>query len=284
MHNLSGLASQLSKKALDAGSALADAQRRVTQQAMEATGMAEKTEEDEPAELQMHNKLEAFMRRSYKHADQYMRALNSMCEMSAALADDFAELIDDPVIRELAAQNSAANHRETMKAMTALGQLLHRKVFKPVQREVEGRKDLEKRLADRKKVRLDYDAYRRKQQNLLQSDAANSGQYEANLEAARRTFLKHQQGVLRDVGMVNGERQQMVSEAFLGLLAAQQEFLTASGDALSQVGDAAERAGRDDAKLRGRWEATQAEVVALLTLTLTLALTLTLTLTLNPKP
>ena len=131
MHNLSGLASQLSKKALDAGSALADAQRRVTQQAMEATGMAEKTEEDEPAELQMHNKLEAFMRRSYKHADQYMRALNSMCEMSAALADDFAELIDDPVIRELAAQNSAANHRETMKAMTALGQLLHRKVFKP---------------------------------------------------------------------------------------------------------------------------------------------------------
>ena len=119
MHNLSGLASQLSKKALDAGSALADAQRRVTQQAMEATGMAEKTEEDEPAELQLHTKLESFMRRSYKHTDQYMRALNSVCEMSAALADDFAELIDDPVLRELAAQNSAANHREIMKAMTA---------------------------------------------------------------------------------------------------------------------------------------------------------------------
>ena len=237
MHNLSGLASQLSKKALDAGSALADAQRRVTQQAMEATGMAEKTEEDEPAELQLHTKLEAFMRRSYKHTDQYMRALNSVCEMSAALADDFAELIDDPVLRELAAQNSAANHREMMKSMTALGQLLHRKVFKPVQREVEGRKDLEKRLADRKKVRLDYDAYRRKQQNLLLSDAANGQQYEANLEAARRTFLKHQQGVLRDVNVVNGERQQMVSEAFLGLLAAQQEFLTTSGDALSQVGE-----------------------------------------------
>jgi hypothetical protein len=119
MHNLSGLASQLSKKALDAGSALADAQRRVTQQAMEATGMAEKTEEDEPAELRLHNKLESFMRRSYKHTDQYMRALNSVCEMSAALADDFAELIDDPVLRELAAQNSAANHLEMMRAMTA---------------------------------------------------------------------------------------------------------------------------------------------------------------------
>ena len=77
MHNLSGLASQLSKKALDAGSALADAQRRVTQQAMEATGMADKTEEDEPAELQLHNKLEGFMRRAYKHTDQYMRAMNT---------------------------------------------------------------------------------------------------------------------------------------------------------------------------------------------------------------
>ena len=55
MHNLSGLASQLSKKALDAGSALADAQRRVTQQAMEATGMADKTEEDEPADPRFSN-------------------------------------------------------------------------------------------------------------------------------------------------------------------------------------------------------------------------------------
>jgi hypothetical protein len=161
MHNLSGLASQLSKKALDAGSALADAQRRVTQQAMEATGMADKTEEDEPAELQLHNKLEGFMRRAYKHTDQYMRAINSMCEMSSALADDFADLIDDPALREVAAQNSAAAHRDMMKAMTALGQMLHRKVFKPVRREVEGRKELDKRLTDRKKVRLDYDACRR---------------------------------------------------------------------------------------------------------------------------
>ena len=78
-----------------------------------------------------------------------------------------------------------------MKAMTALGQLLHRKLFKPVQREVEGRKDLEKRLADRKKVRLDYDAYRRKQQHLIQTDPDNARTYEANLENARQTFSKH---------------------------------------------------------------------------------------------
>ena len=36
MHNLSGLASQLSKKALDASSVLADSARRGTQQALEA--------------------------------------------------------------------------------------------------------------------------------------------------------------------------------------------------------------------------------------------------------
>jgi len=53
MHNLSGLASQLSKKALDASSVLADSARRGTQQALEAAGMAEKTEEDEPEQLRV---------------------------------------------------------------------------------------------------------------------------------------------------------------------------------------------------------------------------------------
>ena len=39
-------------------------------------------------------------------------------------------------------------------------------------------------------MRLDYDAYRRKQQNLLQNDPANSGAYESNLEAARRALVR----------------------------------------------------------------------------------------------
>ena len=47
------------------------------------------------------------------------------------------------------------------KQMEMLGQMVHRKVFKPIRREVEGRKDIEKRLSDRKKVRLDYDALTR---------------------------------------------------------------------------------------------------------------------------
>ena len=37
--------------------------------------------------------------------------------------------------------------------------------------------------------------YRRKQQTLLQNDPANRSTYEANLEAAQRTFQKHQHGV-----------------------------------------------------------------------------------------
>lgn len=36
--------------------------------------------------------------------------------------------------------------------MQVLGQMLHRKVFTPIRKEVEGRKELEKRLNDRKKV------------------------------------------------------------------------------------------------------------------------------------
>ena len=54
--------------------------------------------------------------------------------------------------------------------------------------QVEGRKEIEKRIADRKKVRSDYDAYRRKQMHQMQTDPANSRQYEANLEHARQTY------------------------------------------------------------------------------------------------
>ena len=58
---------------------------------------------------------------------------------------------------------------------------------------MEGRKDIDKRLADRKKVRLDYDAYRRKQHHLQSTDPANAATYEANLENARQTFMRHSQ-------------------------------------------------------------------------------------------
>ena len=169
------------------------------------------------------------------------RAINTVCEMSTALADDFADLLEDEQMRAVAAQYADATHRDQMKHMTVLGQMLHRKVFKPVRREVEGRKELEKRLSDRKKVRLDYDAYRRKQHNLLQSDPSNEATYRANLEAARRTFEKHQSGVMRDVETVNAERQQMVCDAFVGMLAAQIEFLSQTSAALQTVATGAER-------------------------------------------
>ena len=46
-------------------------------------------------------------------------------------------------------------------------------------------------------MRLDYDAYRRKQQNLLQNDPANSGSYESNLEAARRALVSKRTCLVR---------------------------------------------------------------------------------------
>ena len=47
---------------------------------------------------------------------------------------------------------SQANEVALQTQMQLLTQLLHRKVFKPVRREVDGRKDLDKRISDRKKV------------------------------------------------------------------------------------------------------------------------------------
>ena len=79
----------------DAGAAIQDAQRRVTQQALEAAGMADKTavEDEDMAELVHHQKLESFLRRSYSHADKFMRAMNSMCEMSRSLADEYPSVL-----------------------------------------------------------------------------------------------------------------------------------------------------------------------------------------------
>ena len=54
-----------------------------------------------------------------------------------------------------------------------LSGMLNEKLFKPLHRELEGRKDIAKALADRRKVRADYHAFRRKQLILQQSDPAN---------------------------------------------------------------------------------------------------------------
>ena len=78
-----------------AQAALGDVQRRVTQQALEATGLAEKTEEDDAPELVEHYKLEAFLKKLYQRTDKYMRAMNDACEMSYALAEEFVDAFAD---------------------------------------------------------------------------------------------------------------------------------------------------------------------------------------------
>ena len=189
MHNMKHMMAAAKAKAEEVASAANEVRTRAVQQALETAGMAEKTEmEEEVPEVRKHQKLDAFLRRLYKHTDAYLRAVNGLCEASKTLVDDFSEGLEgNPAMAELAPQLSRANTEALSRQMNLLGQMLHRKVFKPIRAEVEGRKELDKRLSDRKKVRLDYDAYRRKQTNLLQNDPQNSAVYEANLEAAHRT-------------------------------------------------------------------------------------------------
>ena len=195
--NFGSIAANLQSKAQDALSIAKDTQRRMTQQALEAAGMAEKSEDESSVpELAQHARMEKFLRKLYEHTDSYMRHVNGMMEASRALAEDFNS-DDFSALEEASDALGGATNHEMRKQMEMLGQMVHRKVFKPIRREVEGRKDIEKRLSDRKKVRLDYDAYRRKQSQLMQSDPANAGQYEANLEAARKTFERHSQARAR---------------------------------------------------------------------------------------
>jgi len=262
MHKLASLSAELKSKVQDAGSALSDVRSRVTQQVIDAAGGGA-AEEDEIPELQQHARIDASLRRLYERSDKYMRALNQVCEMSRALSEDFANVLADPALGQAASAFKAAKGPHAQADSTVLGQVLYRNVFQPVRREVEGRKDFERRLADRKKVRLDYEAFRRKQVGLLQSDPTNKSVYEGNLEAAAKTFARHSEGVARDVAAVNAERQQMLSVAFAGLVLSQLEFFSSSAGALEDVVVAASAGGGGSATLERDWARMRGEMAQL---------------------
>mmetsp|Transcript_1323 Transcript_1323/g.2596 ORF Transcript_1323/g.2596 Transcript_1323/m.2596 type:complete len:649 (+) Transcript_1323:47-1993(+) len=260
MRNLGSALSDLKGRMADAGSALQEAQRRMSQQALEAAGLSERTDGlDDAPELRTHAQLESSLRKLYERSEKYMRAMNTLSDVSRALADEFMDAFDDePDLKAVAAQFRYAHYEATQNQLRGLGQTLHRKVFQPVRREIEGRKDLEKRLSDRKKVRLDYDAYRRKQMGLLTTDPANKREYEANLEQARMTFQRHSQGVMRDVAVVNAARQETLCAAFMGVVCSQLEYWTGASDAMAQVMAAASASEESE-----RWSAAREEVAAL---------------------
>eukprot|EP00966_Prymnesium_polylepis_P187297 4342127-Prymnesium_polylepis.1 len=186
-------------RANDAMDAAKDVQRRVA----EAAGVID-NKDDDPV-IQQHYATEALLKRLMKHSEAYTKAMRAMCEASYALADDFVEAATGlPELQDAAGQFAAAT--QLSRQMAVLSQAINQLVAAPVQAELEGRKDVERRLADRKKVRADYEAYRKKQVALATSDPANTGVYTANLEAAEQTFNKHSESVVRDVRGVNKVR------------------------------------------------------------------------------
>ena len=160
----------ISKAAMAAGSVLNDVKSKakdaiqdsgvvanMRQTAMEVAGMASTNSEDDPLpELRKHTKLDAQFRALYKKTDVYLRAASAMCEASKALAEELSDAANEELYGcagVAAAQMDAAHHLAMHTHMQALGQTLHRKVFTPIRKEVEDRKDIEKRIADRRKVR-----------------------------------------------------------------------------------------------------------------------------------
>jgi len=238
---MSSFFKSVQQQAEKAAAAAQDVQRRVTQQALEAAGIAEKTEDDDEPELVKHHKLDKFLKTLYERTDKYMRAVNGACDMTYSVADDFVDVLENGSLCAAAEQFREAASVGCSKNVKVLNQVLHRKVFQPVRRDVDGRKEYEKRLVDRKKVRLDYDAYRRKQQGYITSDPANKQEYEANLEQARKTFERHSQGVLRDVATVNRERESTAAAALMGMLCSQLEFHKRAAEGLQQAFDAVGR-------------------------------------------
>ena len=129
-----------------------------------------------------------------------------------------------PAMQSVADQYCEHSHAMLSDNMQLLAGMLNQKLFKPLHRELEGRKEISKALADRRKVRLDYDAYRRKQLHLQQSDPDNGAVYANNLENAKVTFERHSQSVAKDLSAVSSERDAALCEAFMAFLLTQADF------------------------------------------------------------
>ncbi|KAL1503659.1 hypothetical protein AB1Y20_012132 [Prymnesium parvum] len=207
--------------------------KAVQQRVAEATGNVDKSDDD-PV-IQQHYANEALLRRVAKHSEGYVKAVRAMCDATRCLADDFVEATESlPELQDAASQFEAATNLSRQLAVVA--QAINQLVSGPVLAELEGRKDLERRLSDRKKVRADYEAYRKKQTALAASDPANRQVYAANLEAAQQTFSRHSEGVVRDVRGVNKERTNRACSSLLAVLASHSALIGVASSSLGTVG------------------------------------------------
>lgn len=205
------------------GNAIKAVQR--TQQAiLEKVGMADKTDDDQCPEIDTHHMLDEQLRKLYRHVDVYMRRLNAVAEAADDVAEDFADIFEQPAMRECASLYAQAQKQIRAEEISVLGQMLHQHIFKPIRQEVEGRKDIEKRIEERKRHRLDFDAYRRKVNAAINAEPHNREQYEKHLQAARTSYDKRSQEVLREVARLNQHRFKLLSSAILTLMAAQGHF------------------------------------------------------------
>ena len=58
-----------------------------SQQALEAAGYADKSDDDDNLpELKAHLRIDGHLRKLYKHTDAYLRAVNTMCEGTKSFA------------------------------------------------------------------------------------------------------------------------------------------------------------------------------------------------------
>lgn len=136
-----------------------------------------------------------------------------------------------------------------------LSGMLNQKLFKPLHRELECRKEVCKVLADRRKVKADYDAYRRKQLLLVQGDPANSHVYAKNLDNAQATFDRHSQVVAKQLAAVADERDTALREAFMAFVLTQVDFYGSMHNSVSPYAHAS--AFGDAPTLAASWQSVE---------------------------
>jgi hypothetical protein len=215
-----------------------DMKDRVTKAVAEVSGLAGPAVEPPVPELAQHGKQDEQLRALYKCADNYIQRMNAMCEASSKLAEVFDEAVAaHPSLKAVSAEFLAVQGAVNKEHLALLGQMMHRKLFKPIRAEIEARKPLDAKIAEHKKYKADYDAYKRRMTEHLQAEPGRREQTLAEMQSAEAQYLGRTKQVVVEASEAMEARNRILAKGLIALVSIQQLFFHGTEESLAAAVD-----------------------------------------------
>jgi hypothetical protein len=116
--------------------------------------------------------------------------------------------------------------------LALLGQMMHRKLFKPIRAEIEARKPLDAKIAEHKKYKADYDAYKRRMTEHLHAEPGRREQTLAELQSAEAQYAARTKQVVVEASEAMEARNRILAKGLVALVSIQQLFFHGAEEAL----------------------------------------------------